>query len=67
MVAQQLLFLPCEKTTSENYLHALPMLLARRYRLIDSSTYRSQLISLERYMLPAISKPIMVICIWTAP
>jgi hypothetical protein len=46
------LFLPCEKTTSENYLHALPMLLARRYRLIDSSTYRSQLISLERYMPP---------------
>jgi hypothetical protein len=42
------LFLPCTWTTSENYLHALPMLLAKRARLIDSSVLRSQLVSLER-------------------
>jgi hypothetical protein len=41
-------FVPCERTTSENYLHALPMLLARRVRLIDNATLRSQLTSLER-------------------
>ena len=41
-------FVPCERTTSENYLHALPMLLAGRARLIDSATLRSQLASLER-------------------
>ncbi|HWS98292.1 MAG TPA: hypothetical protein VN620_17655, partial [Candidatus Methylomirabilis sp.] len=41
-------FVPCERTTSENYLHALPMLLAGRVRLIDNATLRSQLASLER-------------------
>jgi hypothetical protein len=41
-------FVPCDRTTSENYLHALPMLLAGRVRLIDNATLRSQLASLER-------------------
>jgi hypothetical protein len=41
-------FVPCERTTSENYLHALPMFLAGRARLIDNATLRSQLASLER-------------------
>ena len=41
-------FVPCERTTSENYLHALPMLLAGRVRLIDNATLRAQLASLER-------------------
>ena len=38
----------CRRTTSENYLHALPLLLAGRVRLVDSVTLRSQLASLER-------------------
>jgi hypothetical protein len=46
-------FTPCERTTSENYLYALPMLLAGRVRLIDSSTLRTQLASLERRITPA--------------
>src|SRR5262249_3488518 len=37
-----------EDTTSENYLTALPVLLARRVRLLDHKTLRSQLTSLER-------------------
>jgi hypothetical protein len=41
-------FLPCERTTSENYLHALPLLLAGRFCLLDNMTLRSQLSSLER-------------------
>jgi hypothetical protein len=35
-------------TTSENYLSALPALLARRVRLVDNATLRNQLTSLER-------------------
>jgi hypothetical protein len=46
-------FQPCEKTTSENYLFALPMLLSGRARLLDSPTLRSQLTSLERRVQPA--------------
>jgi hypothetical protein len=46
-------FTPCERTTSENYLYALPMLLAGRVRLIDSATLRNQLVSLERRITPA--------------
>src|SRR4249919_1114293 len=46
-------FVPCERTTSENYLHALPMLLAGRVRLIDNATLRSQLASLERQVSAA--------------
>jgi hypothetical protein len=38
----------CERTTSENYLSLLPMLLAKRARLLDNKTLRSQLTSLER-------------------
>jgi hypothetical protein len=38
---------PCEFTTSEIYLRALPMFLAGRVRLIDNATLRSQLCSLE--------------------
>lgn len=41
-------FVPCERTTSENYLAALPLLLAGRVRLLDSGTLRTQLSSLER-------------------
>lgn len=43
-------FTPCEKTTSENYLHALPMLLNGRVRLLDNPTLRTQLIGLERHV-----------------
>jgi hypothetical protein len=38
----------CERTTSENYLHVLPLLLAGRVRLVDNITLRNQLASLER-------------------
>lgn len=41
-------FTPCENTTSENYLAALPMLLAGRARLLDNPTLRTQLAGLER-------------------
>jgi hypothetical protein len=41
-------FTPCQRNTSENYLAALPMLLARRVRLLDNATLRNQLSSLER-------------------
>ena len=41
-------FVACEHTTSENYLHALPLLLAGRVRLVDSVTLRGQLSALER-------------------
>jgi len=41
-------FVACERTTSENFLHCLPLLLARRVRLVDNITLRSQLASLER-------------------
>jgi hypothetical protein len=33
-------FKPCDRTTSENYLHALPMLLSGRARLLDNATLR---------------------------
>jgi hypothetical protein len=41
-------FKPCERTTSENYLSALPVFLANRVRLLDYSTLRHQLSTLER-------------------
>jgi hypothetical protein len=41
-------FVPSERTTSENYLAALPLLLAGRVRLIDNATLRNQLSALER-------------------
>ncbi len=41
-------FTPCERTTSENYLFLLPMLLSGRVRLINNATLRSQLAGLER-------------------
>ena len=37
-----------DDTTSENYLTALPVLLARRVRLLDNKRLRNQLTSLER-------------------
>jgi hypothetical protein len=43
-------FKPAQYTTSENYLRTLPMLLSGRARLIDNSTLRSQLASLERHV-----------------
>jgi hypothetical protein len=39
---------PCERTTSENYLSFLPLLLAGRVRLLDNATLRNQLAGLER-------------------
>jgi hypothetical protein len=41
-------FTACERTTSENYLHCLPVLLAGRIRLVDNIALRNQLTSLER-------------------
>jgi hypothetical protein len=41
-------FKPCERTTSENYLHALPLLLSGRARLLDNATLRAQFAGLER-------------------
>ena len=41
-------FIACERTTSENYLACLPLLLAGRARLLDNATLRSQLVGLER-------------------
>jgi hypothetical protein len=41
-------FVACARSTSENYLHALPLLLAKRVRLVDNMTLRSQLSALER-------------------
>src|SRR5262249_18659053 len=41
-------FMPCDKTTAENYLHALPILLSGRARLLDNATLRTQLTGLER-------------------
>jgi hypothetical protein len=41
-------FVPCKESTSENYLTALPALLARRVRLLDNAVLRNQLTSLER-------------------
>jgi hypothetical protein len=40
--------MPCERTTSENYLHCLPLLMAGRVRLVDNKVLRAQLCSLER-------------------
>jgi hypothetical protein len=41
-------FVSSERSTSENYLAALPLLLAGRVRLLDSAALRNQLSSLER-------------------
>ena len=41
-------FRAAQYTTSENYLRALPMFLSKRAKLINSSTLRNQLASLER-------------------
>jgi hypothetical protein len=41
-------FTACSRSTSENYLHCLPILLAGRVRLVDNITLRGQLTSLER-------------------
>jgi hypothetical protein len=41
-------FSPSERSTSENYLACLPLLLAKRVRLLDNATLRNQLASLER-------------------
>jgi hypothetical protein len=41
-------FVPCERTTSENYLSLLPLLLAQRVRLLDNMTLRQQLAALVR-------------------
>jgi hypothetical protein len=42
-------FRPSANTTAENYLHALPMLLSGRARLLDNSVLRTQLAGLERH------------------
>jgi hypothetical protein len=41
-------FRACDRSTSENYLHALPMLTSKRARLADNATLRTQLSGLER-------------------
>jgi hypothetical protein len=46
-------FKPCDNTTSENYLHMLPMLLSGRARLLDNATLRAQFAGLERKMQPS--------------
>ena len=46
-------FIACERTTSENYLACLPLLLAGRARLLDNATLRSQLVGLERQVSAA--------------
>jgi hypothetical protein len=46
-------FKPCERTTAENYLTLLPMLLNNRVRLLDNQTLRPQLAGLERKMQPS--------------
>jgi hypothetical protein len=44
-------FLKCARDTSDNYLFALPLLLAGQVRLVDNATLRSQLSSLERHAM----------------
>ena len=46
-------FKPLDNDTSENYLHALPMLLSGRAHLIDSMVLRNQLSNLERTLSPS--------------
>ena len=47
--SHQIKFVPCERTTSENYLALLPLLLQPgRVRLCDSAVLRQQLAGLER-------------------
>jgi hypothetical protein len=46
--SQGIKFVPCERTTSENYLSALPLLLTGRLRLLDNTALRTQLAALER-------------------
>jgi hypothetical protein len=41
-------FVACERTTSENYLRCLPLLMSGSVRLVDNATLRQQLASLER-------------------
>jgi hypothetical protein len=41
-------FVPCDRTTSENFLACLPLLLAGRLRLLDNMMLRTQLAALER-------------------
>ena len=48
-----IVFTPSEFTTSENYLRALPALLAGRAKLLDNATLRNQLASLERFVQPS--------------
>ena len=48
-----IVFTPSEFTTSENYLRALPALLAGRVKLLDNATLRNQLASLERFVQPS--------------
>ena len=43
-----ILYKPSERTTSENFLAALPLLLSGRARLLDNETLRRQLAGLER-------------------
>jgi hypothetical protein len=41
-------FTPCERSTSDNYLSMLPLLLSGRVRLLDNTRLRTQLAALER-------------------
>jgi hypothetical protein len=44
-----IIFKPSAKTTSENYLHALPMLVVGTCPLLDNARLRTQLAALERH------------------
>lgn len=44
-------FKACDNTTSENYIHALPLLTSKRAHLIDHVSLRTQLAGLERRVL----------------
>ena len=41
-------FKPCENTTAQNFLFALPLLTSKRGRLVDNATLRKQLSGLQR-------------------
>lgn len=51
-VRNDIRFKPCDNSTSENYLHFLPMLLSGRARLLDHPKLRTQLVGLERRVSP---------------
>jgi hypothetical protein len=51
-----IIFSPSAKTTSENYLHALPMLVVGTCPLLDNARLRTQLAALERHAQPVAAR-----------